>query len=85
MLFKTTVTGVGPFCVEFDDGEIITTRTEARQRLIAAAPELLEALQGLLKLDELECGDESLLEVDHPLIKAQWAVAKAIGKSHPHA
>ena len=41
--FKTTVLGVGPFCIEFPDGEIITTRSEERQRLIAAAPELLEA------------------------------------------
>lgn len=34
-LFKTSVAGVGPFCVEFDDGEIIATRSEDRQRRIA--------------------------------------------------
>lgn len=43
-LFRTSVLGVGPYCVEFDDGEIITTRLESRQRLIAAAMDLLEAL-----------------------------------------
>jgi len=36
-LFTTTVAGVGPYCIEFADGEIITTRTEERQKLIAAA------------------------------------------------
>jgi hypothetical protein len=33
--FKTTVLGVGPYCVEFPDGEIITTRSEERQKAIA--------------------------------------------------
>jgi hypothetical protein len=42
---KTTVPGVGPFCVEFPDGEIVTTRSEERQRLLAAAPDLLAALK----------------------------------------
>lgn len=36
-MFKTTVAGIGPFCVEFEDGEIVTTRSEARQKLIHAA------------------------------------------------
>lgn len=35
-LFKTTVIGVGPFCIEFPDGEIIHTRSEERQKLIAS-------------------------------------------------
>jgi hypothetical protein len=43
-MFKTTVTGIGPFCVEFGDGEIITTRSEARQKLLAASAELLPLL-----------------------------------------
>lgn len=34
--FTTTVTGVGPYCVEFPDGEIIHTRTKDRQEAIAA-------------------------------------------------
>jgi hypothetical protein len=33
--FTTTVVGVGPFCVEFADGEIITTRNSERQNAIA--------------------------------------------------
>lgn len=48
-IFKTTVPGVGPWCVEFPDGEIIFgTRDEARARLIAVGPALLEALVELL-------------------------------------
>ncbi len=50
--FKTTVLGVGPFCVEFDDGEIVTTRDESRQRLIGAAPDMLTALKLVMKLME---------------------------------
>ncbi len=38
-LFQTSVRGVGPFCIEFTDGEIVTTRNHARQLLIVAAPE----------------------------------------------
>ena len=34
-IYKTTIAGIGPWCVEFDDGEIITTRTEERAKLIA--------------------------------------------------
>ena len=44
-LFLTTVLGIGPYCVEYADGEIVHTRSEDRQRLIAAAPEMLEALR----------------------------------------
>lgn len=40
-LFKTTVLGVGPFCIEFEDGEIIHVRTEERQKLIARAIEMI--------------------------------------------
>jgi hypothetical protein len=35
-VFKTTVSGIGPWCVEFPDGEIITTRTEERANQIAS-------------------------------------------------
>lgn len=34
-VFKTTVVGVGPWCVEFSDGEIVTCRTEERAKVIA--------------------------------------------------
>ncbi len=51
-LFKTSVSGVGPFCVEFPDGEIIHTRTELRQHLIAASADLLQACEAALTLLE---------------------------------
>jgi len=44
-LFLTTVLGIGPYCVEYADGEIVHTRSEDRQHLFAAAHELLEALK----------------------------------------
>lgn len=34
-VFKTTVLGMGPWCVEFPDGEIVTVKTEARANAIA--------------------------------------------------
>jgi hypothetical protein len=43
-LFKTTVKGIGPWCVEFVDGEIITSRDEQRARLIAATLDQQQAL-----------------------------------------
>ena len=42
--FKTTVAGVGPFCVEYADGEIVTMRHEELQHLLAAAPAMYDAL-----------------------------------------
>ena len=42
--FKTTVSGVEPFCVEYADGEIVTMRHEELQHLLAAAPAMYEAL-----------------------------------------
>lgn len=47
-LFRTDVSGIGPFCVEFPDGEIITTRSEKRQKLIAQAALPLPAAQEAL-------------------------------------
>ena len=38
--FKTMVAGVGPYCVEYADGEIVTMRHEELQHLLAAAPKL---------------------------------------------
>lgn len=49
--FRTTILGIGPFCVEFDDGEIVHTRSEERQKLIAAAPAMKEALERIEKWD----------------------------------
>lgn len=43
-VFRTSVSGVGPWCVEFPDGEIVGFRDEGRAHLIAAASDLLEAL-----------------------------------------
>jgi hypothetical protein len=37
-VFRTEIVGIGPWCVEFPDGEIITTRSEERARQIAAQP-----------------------------------------------
>lgn len=49
MMFTTTVLGVGPFCIEFEDGEIVYTRSERRRRLTAFAPEMYEALREIAK------------------------------------
>jgi hypothetical protein len=40
-IFKTTVAGLGPWCVDFADGEIVTCRTEARAKSIAGITEPL--------------------------------------------
>ena len=52
--FTTTVLGLGPYCVEFSDGEIITTRKKERQDAIAlceAAADRIEALEAQLVSD----------------------------------
>ena len=56
-MFKTTVAGIGPFCVEFEDGEIITTRSEARQKLIRAAGTLKHMVKWCIKHDGECLGD----------------------------
>lgn len=53
-LFTTTVAGIGPYCVEFPDGEIIHTRTEERQRLIAAAPRMFDRIATLAAAGDAE-------------------------------
>ena len=50
---------------------------EANARLIAAAPELLEALRGIMKLDEDLCSEGSIEALD----KARAAIAKATGET----
>ncbi len=49
---------------------------EANARLIAAAPELLEALRGIMKLDEDLCSEGAIEALD----KASAAIAKATGE-----
>jgi hypothetical protein len=38
--FRTSVPGVGPYCIEFSDNEIVSTRSEERQELIANAEQV---------------------------------------------
>ncbi|MER1935815.1 hypothetical protein [Proteus terrae] len=53
---------------------------QADTRLIAAAPELLEALQKLLKYHDDFYGIESDEDPEHPLAVAKAAIAKALGQ-----
>ena len=43
--FVTTISGLGPFCVEFADGEVITTHSKQRQAWIAGMEDLIAAAQ----------------------------------------
>lgn len=52
---------------------------EANARLIAAAPDLLEALQALLEIAEGEYPREQWAEFYKPILDAQAAIAKATG------
>lgn len=55
-------------------------RADADLRLIAAAPELLEALQRLLKYHDDFYGIEPDEDPDHPLAVAKATIAKALGQ-----
>jgi hypothetical protein len=75
--FKTTVLGVGPFCIEFPDDEIITTHSEERQRLISAASDLLEALKLFCDVNPSSL---HINEVCRRHSVARAAIAKAEGR-----
>jgi hypothetical protein len=64
--FKTTVTGLGPFCVEFDDGEIVTTRTFERQCLIAQALSRAKVCNEILEIMQTYTEQEKSGYVDTP-------------------
>jgi len=53
-------------------------RNTADVSLIAAAPDLLDALQGLVK-ELSDSDDEGLIENAEPMIAARAAIAKATG------
>lgn len=53
---------------------------KANAHLIAAAPELLEALQKLLKYHDDFYGIEPDEDPEHPLAIAKAAIAKALGQ-----
>lgn len=60
-MFKTTVTGIGPWCVEFDDGEIIHTRTKERAAQLAA----IEQTRFLLPKAEGSSAQGSMCHMAH--------------------
>ena len=65
-------------------GYVDGPRTEERKanaRLIAAAPDLLEALKEIVK-SLADQDDEGMIEHVDPMIKARAAIAKATGNNH---
>ncbi len=76
-LFKTDVLGIGPFCVEFDDGEIVTTRDEKRQHLIAAASDMYEVCKRAKELLQPEVTKEPDRTIFWELVAA---IAKVEGR-----
>ena len=47
--FKTSITGIGPFCIEFEDGEIISTRSLRRQKMIANMDAILKEMKYMIR------------------------------------
>lgn len=72
-------TGAMVACVYpiYDENE---EEMKANAHLIAAAPELLEALQRLLKYHDDFYGIEQDEDPEHPLAVAKAAIAKALGQ-----
>ena len=60
--------------------DITTSNQKADAHLIAAAPELLEALQGLMKYLVDFYGEDDDFYPEHPLAVAKAAIAKALGQ-----
>lgn len=73
----TTVTVDDPDCVT-GKRTIADCESVADARLIAAAPELLAALQAIVK-SLADQDDEGLIEHAQPMIDARAAIAKATG------
>ena len=63
---------------DFDDSE---KTSKADLRLIAAAPDLLEALKSLVKSTARICDGSYGDEMDNDFLRARAAIAKAEGKS----
>jgi hypothetical protein len=62
---------------------IMNDTTRANAKLIAAAPELLDALRQLRDYVEdyyWQNGEESLVEINHPMILARRVINKALGE-----
>lgn len=64
----------------YHSGFIDGVERKANARLIAAAPELLEALQGLVADYEWSARGKDLYAKEHPITLARAAIAKALGK-----
>ncbi|MFK9071656.1 hypothetical protein ACI6PX_06215 [Proteus sp. NGCRVN-01] len=71
---------VGKTCVDGEYVELSANEQIANAHLIAAAPELLEALQKLLKYHDDFYGIEKDEDPEHPLSVANLAIAKALGQ-----
>jgi hypothetical protein len=82
--FKTTVAGVGPFCVEYADGEIVTMRHEELQHLLAAAPAMYEALHRAVT--EMEFWSKGHSDAEIAIAHAALAQAEgAVVRMVPHS
>ena len=79
--YRVTTVGKTITQVYYSSYEGGLTNAEADAHLIAAAPELLEALQQMLYWSEsrLPCGDPSLQELVRAQAAARAAIAKATG------
>jgi hypothetical protein len=83
--FRTSVPGIGPYCVEFPDGEIVSTRSEERQDIIANAEQVKADRKALLTA--LRMAQKEIVEVAKN-IPANWdgflAISDAIDQAEKH-
>lgn len=85
-MFRTTVLGVGPFVIEFPDGEMITMRTEQRQKEIVDAVNSHDALKAEnARLLGLAHGYLRYLEVNNGWNELKERVRKIISEVEAHA